>query len=115
MHGVEQEWHDSVMDVCFDCVVLSRVFVRETNQLRALTPWCTSSCREVMARELMAITGLTAQEFVDLAHSAFGVASAIVGATGKAARAAAMGIFGADGSTGDGFGLCLIGNPPSFV
>jgi len=40
-----------------------------------------------------------------------GIASAMV----NTARAAAMGIFGADGSTGDGFGLCLIGNPPSFV
>jgi len=40
-----------------------------------------------------------------------GIASAMV----STARAAAMGIFCADGSTGDGLGLCLIGNPPSFV
>jgi len=64
-----------------------------------------------MAIELMAITGLTAQQFVTLARSAFGAVSATV----STARAVAMGIFCADGSTGDGFGLCLIGNPPSFV
>jgi len=64
-----------------------------------------------MARELMVITGLTAQQLVTLARSAFGAASATV----RSARAAVMGIFCADGSTGDGVGLCLIGNPPSFV
>ena len=64
-----------------------------------------------MAIELMAITGLTAQQFVTLAHSGFGAASATV----STARVAAIGIFCANGSTGDGFGLCLIGNPPSFV
>jgi len=64
-----------------------------------------------MARELMAITGLTAQELVHLARSAFATASATV----SAARAAAMGIFCNDGTTGDGMGLKLIGNCPPFV
>ena len=59
-----------------------------------------------MARELMAITGLTAQELVHLARSAFATASATV----SAARAAAMGIFCNDGKVGDGMGLALIGN-----
>ena len=64
-----------------------------------------------MARELMAITGLTAQELVHLARSAFAAASATV----SAERAAAMGIFCRDGQTGDGMGLALIGNCPPFV
>ena len=59
----------------------------------------------------MAITGLTVQELVTLARSAFGSANLMV----SNARAATMGIFGADGSTGDGLGLRLIGNPPCFV
>jgi len=64
-----------------------------------------------MARELMAITGLTAQELVHLACSAFGSASATV----NDARTAAMGIFCNDDTTGDGMGLKLIGNCPPFV
>jgi len=98
-----------------DCVVLSRVYVRETSHIRALTPWCTSSGGEVMARELMAIAGLTDQQSVALARSAFGAAGGAASAIVSTARAAAMGIFCADGSTGDGLGVCLIGNPPSFV
>ena len=64
-----------------------------------------------MVRELMAITGLTAQELVHLARSACGAPSATV----SAARAAAMGIFLTDGITGDGMGLNLIGKCPPFV
>jgi len=68
-----------------------------------------------MARELMAITGLTARELVALARSAFGTASAVVAGTVMAARAVTQGIFCKDNTTGDGFGLAMIGNPPSFV
>jgi len=64
-----------------------------------------------MARDLMATTGLTAQELDHLARSAFGTPSATV----SAARAAAMGIFCHDDTTGDGMGLSLIGNCPLFV
>jgi len=59
-----------------------------------------------MARELMAITGLSAQELVHLARSAFGAVSA----TGSSERAAALGIFCNDGSTGDAMSLTFIGN-----
>ena len=61
-----------------------------------------------MARELMAITGLTAQALVHLARSAFGSASACL----NAASAASLGIFMRDGVTGDGRGLCFLGDPP---
>jgi len=61
-----------------------------------------------MARELMAITGLSAQELVHLARSAFGAASACL----SAARAAQLGIFLSDRITGDALRLCLIGGPP---
>jgi len=63
-----------------------------------------------MARELMAITGLSAQELVHLARSAFGAGGGTASATASAARAAAMGVFCNDGVTGDGLGLDLIGN-----
>jgi len=63
----------------------------------------------------MAITGLTAQELVHLARSAFGAAFGAASATVSAARAAAMGIFCRDGQTGDGMALRLIGNFPPFV
>ena len=85
-------------------------FVRQVDTW-ILTPWCARAGDEEMARELMAMTGLTAQELVHLARSAFGTASAPV----SAARAAAMGIFCPDGTTGDGMGLKLIGNCPPFV
>jgi len=62
-----------------------------------------------MARELMAITGMTAKELVHLARAAFGAVSAC----NNAARAAVLGIFSRDGITGDGRGLCLLGSPPS--
>jgi len=68
-----------------------------------------------MARELMAITGLTALQLVALARSAFGTAGGAASATWSTARAAVMGIFSKDNTTGDGLGLCLIGNPPCFV
>jgi len=45
-----------------------------------------------MARELMAITGLSAQELVHLARSAFGAAAGTASAIASAERAAAMGI-----------------------
>jgi len=49
-----------------------------------LTPWCTSSGGEDLSRELMAITGLAAQEFVTLARSTFGAAGgAAAAAAGK--------------------------------
>ena len=62
-----------------------------------------------MARELMAITGLSAQELVILARSAFAVVGGTASAAASAERAAAMGIFCNDGVTGDGMGLNLIG------
>jgi len=72
-----------------------------------------------MARELMAITGLSAKELVHLARSAFGAVGGRAGgrasATVSAARAAAMGIFCPDGVTGDGMGLLLIGKCPLLV
>jgi len=58
-----------------------------------------------VALELMAITGLTAEELVNLARSAFGAASATV----SAARAAALHVFCSDGITGDGRGVDLVG------
>ena len=64
-----------------------------------------------MLRELMAITGLSAQELVRIARSAFGAASA----ASSASRAAAMGIFCNDGVTGDGMGFCLMGKWPLCV
>jgi len=93
------------------CVALLRFDVHEAINIRVLTPWFTRSGGETVARELMAITGLTAQELVTLARSAFGAASAAV----SDARAAAMGIFCRDDITGDGLGLLLIGNSPPFV
>jgi len=66
-----------------------------------------------MARELMAITGLSARELVRLVRSAFGADGGAAGgaasATINAERAAAMGIFCSDGVTGDGMGLRMIG------
>jgi len=63
----------------------------------------------------MAITGLSAQELVRLARSAFGAAGGAASSCASAARAAAMGVFCNDGVTGDGMGFCLIGNCPLFV
>jgi len=62
-----------------------------------------------MARELMAITGLSAQELVRLARSAFGTVGGTASAAVSSGRAAALGIFFSDRTTGDGLGLCLIG------
>jgi len=74
-----------------------------------LTMYCGSSGGEVMARELMAITGLSAQELVRLARSAFGTVGGTASAAVSSGRAAALGIFCSDRTTGDGLGLCLIG------
>jgi len=60
----------------------------------------------------VAITGLTAQELAHLARSAFGAVGGAASACLSAARAADLGIFLTDGITGDGMGLCLIGNWP---
>jgi len=73
--------------------------------IRILTSYGGSSGGEAVARELMALTGLSAQELVHLARSAFGTASAAA----SSVRAAALGIFCNDGITGDGLGLLLIG------
>jgi len=62
-----------------------------------------------MARELMVITGLSAQALVHLARSAFGAVGGTALACLSAASAAVLGIFLSDGITGDGMGLCLIG------
>jgi len=59
----------------------------------------------------MAITGLSAQELVDITRAAFGACSAAT----SAQRAVALRIFCNDGVTGDGWGLCLIGNQPLCV
>ena len=68
-------------------------------------------------RELMAITGLTAQELVNLARSAFGAARGAVSAANSAATAVRPHVFCSDGITGDGFGVDLVGmyphTPPS--
>ena len=61
-----------------------------------------------MARELMAITGLTARALVHLARSA----CAASGAAAGAASAVSLGVFLNDGVTGDVRGLNLLGNPP---
>ena len=72
-----------------------------------------------MIRELMAITGLSAQELVRIARSAFGALGGAVGGPASvavmAARAAAMGIFLNDGVTGDGRGMKLVGKFPLIV
>jgi len=65
-----------------------------------------------MARELMAITGLTAQALVHLARSAFGAVGGAASACLSAASAASLGIFLSDGVTGDVRGLNLLGNRP---
>ena len=74
---------------------------------------------EVLARELMAITGLSAQELVRLARSAFGGAGATAGGTASATvtreRAAALSMFCNDGSTGDAMALTFIGDCLPFV
>jgi len=61
-----------------------------------------------MARELMAITGFTAQELVHLARSAFGTASA----ASSAATALRMRVFLNNGITPDGLGIDLAGMYP---
>ena len=58
-----------------------------------------------MARELMAITGLTAQELVRQARSAFFTA----GVATSAATALRMRVFGPDNITPDWFGIDLVG------
>jgi len=75
-----------------------------------------------MIREMMAITGLSAQELVRIARSAFGPHGALFGALGGTAsaavsdsRAAAMGIFRNDGVTGNGMGMKLLGKFPLLV
>ena len=68
-----------------------------------------------MIRELMAITGLSAQELVRIARSAFGALGGTASAAASASRAAAMGIFCNDGVTGDGMGFCLAGKWPLCV
>jgi len=72
-----------------------------------------------MIREMMAITGLSAQELVRIARSAFGALFGALGGTASAAvsdsRAAAMGIFRNDGVTGNGMGMKLLGKFPLLV
>jgi len=65
-----------------------------------------------MARELMAITGLTARALVDLARSAFAAVGGTSGAAVGGASAVSLGVFLNDGVTGDVRGLNLLGNPP---
>jgi len=57
-----------------------------------LTPWCGRVGEEKMARELMAITGLSAQELVHLARTAFASAGGTASAIARAERAAVTGI-----------------------
>ena len=70
-----------------------------------------------MARELMAITGLTAQELVNLARSAFGAAGGAASAANRVAIAVRLHVFCSDGIMGDGLGIDLVGmyphTPPS--
>ena len=78
---------------------------------------CTWSGGEAMARQVMAITGLTSQDLVDLARSAFAAVGGTASATVSAARAAALGVLCLDGTTGDGREKILVGmyphSPPS--
>ena len=70
-----------------------------------------------MARELMAITGLTAQELVHLARSAFGAAGGTAShrrAT-SAATALTMRVFENDGVTPDALGIDVVGMYPHSV
>jgi len=64
--------------------------------------------RVVLELELMAITGLSAQELVRLARSAFVAAGGEATKIVSTQRAVALGIFSNDG-TGDGIGLAVIG------
>jgi len=63
----------------------------------------------------MAITGLSAQELVDLARSAFSAVAGTASTTVTSERAAALGIVCLDGSTGDAMALTFIGNCLPFV
>jgi len=56
-------------------------------------------------QELVRILGLTPQEIVTMARSAFGAASAMV----SAEAAAALGVFCANQVTGNGMGLYVTG------
>jgi len=67
---------------------------------------------EDMARELMAITGLTAQEIVHLARSAFGTVGGRIGAASSAATVLRMRVFLNNGITPDGLGIDLVGMYP---
>ena len=68
-----------------------------------------------MARELMAITGLTARALVHLARSAFGTVGGTASACLSAASAASLGIFLTDGVTGDGMGMSLLGRSSPYA
>jgi len=81
----------------------------DTLGVQLLTLWCVCAGGLAMARELMAITGLTARALVDLARSAFAAVGGTASACLSAASAVSLGIFLTDGVTGDGRGLCLIG------
>jgi len=63
----------------------------------------------------MAITGLSAQELVDLARSAFGTVGGTASAAVSSVRAAELGIFCNDGSTGDSVIVRMIGTCLPFV
>jgi len=80
----------------------------DTLGVQFLTLQCVCAGGLAMARELMAITGLTARALVILARSAFSAAAGAVGT----ARAVSLGVFLNDGVTGDVRGLNLLGNPP---
>ena len=63
----------------------------------------------MFVKELVRILGLTPQEIVTLARSAFGVIGGTVSTTVSAETAAALGVFCADQVTGDSRGLCTAG------
>ena len=66
-------------------------------------------------RELVRILGLTPQEIVTLAHSAFAMTSGMTNAANSAAAAVALGVFCADQVTGDGMGLCMAGESSLYL
>ena len=83
----------------------------QTVVIRILTPGCVCPGGEEMARELMAITGLPAQELVHLARSAFVAHNRAT----SAATALRMRVFESDGVTPDSIGIGLAGMYPQSV
>ena len=63
----------------------------------------------MFVKELVRILGLTPQEIVTLARSAFGAIGGTASTTVSAETAAALGVFCGDQVTSYGVGLCAAG------